>query len=314
MGILLNKYIEEFTDLISNCSMDNTYKMAWCRALVEYSCNHTDKKIYFNYLSELMFKYYWDQTIFFNLEQGSNLKKRPTIIQIVKNEINKYKKNFDKKPINYIRIKDKIDVDITKISKTLTYDVSWRFLNLGSKTYDTYNYKKGDKYLILHHPDIIKHHSKLLFQLINYRWSQKLEDLNNAPRISQKVRGVDRDQEPKRKSLKKFKQFLDHENPDRVCFITGKAIPENDLSIDHIIPWSYMYSDDLWNLVYVNKSINSRMSNRIKKDDIKNKLISRNKKLLRSLDAKKINSKEVEELRLANEKDYVELFWIANQG
>ena len=67
------------------------------------------------------------------------------------------------------------------------------------------------------------------------------------------------------KSLKKFKQFLDQENPDRVCFITGKAIPENDLSIDHIIPWSYMYSDDLWNLVYVNKSINSSMSNRIKK-------------------------------------------------
>ena len=294
--------------------MDNTYKMAWCRALVEYSCNHTDKKIHFNHLSELMFKYYWDQTIFFNLEQGSNLKKRPTIIQIVKNEINKYEKNFDKKPINYIRIKDKIDVDITKISKTLTYDVSWRFLNLGSKTYDTYKYKKGDKHLILHQPDIIKHHSKLLFQLINYRWSQKLEDLNNAPRISQKVRGVDRDQEPKRKSLKKFKQFLDQENPDRVCFITGKAIPEKDLSIDHIIPWSYMYSDDLWNLVYVNKSINSSMSNRVKKDDVKNKLINRNKKFLQILDSKKINSKEVEELRLANEKDYVELFWIANQG
>ena len=294
--------------------MDNTYKMAWCRALVEYSCNHTDKKIYFNDLSELMFKYYWDQTIFFNLEQGSNLKKRPTIVQMVKNEISKYEKNYDKKPINYIRIKDKIDVDIKKISKTLTYDVSWRFLNLGSKTYDTYNYKKGDKHLILHHPDIIKQHSKLLFQLINYRWSQKLEDLNNAPRISQKVRGVDRDQEPKRKSLKKFKQFLDQENPDRVCFITGKNIPEKDLSIDHIIPWSYMYSDDLWNLVYVNKSINSSMSNRVKKDDVKNKLINRNKKFLQILDSKKINSKEVEELRLANEKDYVELFWIANQG
>ena len=41
-----------------------------------------------------------------------------------------------------------------------------------------------------------------------------------------------------------------------------------------------MYSDDLWNLVYVNKSINSRMSNRIKKDEIKNKLIKRNKTLL----------------------------------
>lgn len=310
----MHKYIEELTDLISNCSMDNTYKMAWCRALVEHSCNFTDNKIHFDKLSELIFKYYWDQTIFFNLEQGSNLNKKPTIIQIVKKEIDRYKKTYGVKPINFIRIKDKINIDVKRISKTLTYDVSWRFLNLGDKTYDIYSYKKGDKHLIIHQPKLIKDHSKILFQLINYKWSQKLEDLNNAPRISQKVRGVDRDQEPKRKSLKKFQQFLDIENPNRICFITGKAIPEKELSIDHIIPWSYMYSDDLWNLVYVNKSVNSSMNNRVKKDDIKDKLIKRNKKLLQLLDAKKKTGKEVAELRLANNKDYVELFWIGHQG
>lgn len=310
----MHKYIEELTDLISNCSMDNTYKMAWCRALVEHSCNFTDNKIHFDKLSELIFKYYWDQTIFFNLEQGSNLNKKPTIIQIVKKEIDRYKKTYGVKPINFIRIKDKINIDVKRISKTLTYDVSWRFLNLGDKTYDIYSYKKGDKHLIIHQPKLIKDHSKILFQLINYKWSQKLEDLNNAPRISQKVRGVDRDQEPKRKSLKKFQQFLDIENPNRICFITEKAIPEKELSIDHIIPWSYMYSDDLWNLVYVNKSVNSSMNNRFKKDDIKDKLIKRNKKLLQLLDAKRKTGKEVEELRLANNKDYVELFWIGHQG
>ena len=261
-----------------------------------------------------MFKYYWDQTIFFNLEQGSNLKKKPTIIQIVKNEIEKYIKNYDQKPINFIRIKDKINIDVKKISKTLTYDVSWRFLKLENKTYDIYDYKKGDKHLVLKYPDLLKEHSRLLFQLINYRWSQKLEDLNNTPRISQKVRGVDRDKEPKRKSLKKFKSSLDLENPNKICFITDKPIPEKDLSIDHIIPWSYMYSDDLWNLVYVNKSVNSSMSNRVKKNNIKDKLIKRNKKLLQILDAKNISNKEVEELRLAIDKNYVELFWIAHQG
>ena len=153
-----------------------------------------------------------------------------------------------------------------------------------------------------------------MFQLINYRWSQKLEDLNNAPRISQKVRGVDRDKVPKRKSLKKFKPFLDIENPNKICFLTDKPIANNELSIDHIIPWSYMYSDDLWNLVYVKKSKNSSMSNRIKKDEIKNKLIKRNNKLLQMLDSKKISNKEVEELRLAINKDYVQQFWIGYQG
>ena len=75
-----------------------------------------------------------------------------------------------------------------------------------------------------------------------------------------------------------------------------------------------MYSDDLWNLVYVNKSVNSSMSNRVKKNNIKDKLIKRNKKLLQILDAKNISNKEVEELRLAIDKNYVELFWIAHQG
>jgi hypothetical protein len=181
-----NKYIEDLTDLISNCSMDNTYKMSWSRALVEYCCYNSDNKIHFDKLSELIFKYYWDQTIFFNLEQGSNLKKKPTIIQIVKEAIDKYAKEYGQKPINFIRVKDKVKIDVKKISKVLTYDVSWRFLKLDNKTYDIYNYKKGDKYLILKHPNLIREHSKILFQLINYRWSQKLEDLNNAPRISQK--------------------------------------------------------------------------------------------------------------------------------
>ena len=104
------------------------------------------------------------------------------------------------------------------------------------------------------------------------------------------------------------------ENPKKICFITNEIIPEKDLSIDHIIPWSYMYSDDLWNLVYVNKSVNSSMSNRVKQDDIKDKLIKRNKRLIQILDTKKITNKEVEELRLAINKDYVELFWIGYQG
>ena len=56
------------------------------------------------------------------------------------------------------------------------------------------------------------------------------------------------------------------------------------------------------------------MSNKIKKDEIKNKLIKRNTKLLQLLDSKKISNKEVEELRLAIDKDYVQQFWIGSQG
>ena len=70
------------------------------------------------------------------------------------------------------------------------------------------------------------------------------------------------------------------ENPNKKCFITGNKIPEDKLSIDHIIPWSYMFSDDLWNLVYVESSLNSSKNNRLPDEDVIIKLEKRNKKLL----------------------------------
>ena len=118
----MHKYIEELTELISNCPMENTYKMSWCRALVEHCCYNSDRKIHFDKLSELIFKYYWNQSIFFNLEQGPNINKRPAIHQIVKDEIQKYRKVYGQQPVNFIRAGDKINIDIAKISKILTYD------------------------------------------------------------------------------------------------------------------------------------------------------------------------------------------------
>jgi FixJ family two-component response regulator len=75
-----------------------------------------------------------------------------------------------------------------------------------------------------------------------------------------------------------------------------------------------MYSDDLWNLVYVKKSLNSSMSNKTKNNAIKKKLINRNKQLLEKLIQNNVSNKIVDELKLSIEKDYVEQFWISALG
>ena len=315
----MNNYIKNLTTVISDCSMDNTYKMSWCRALVEHAFNNeSQKKIPFDKISELMFKYYWDQTIFFNLEQGPNPNKRPVIHQIVRNEIELFKKQNGQMPRKFLETKYKIKKEIIdKISTKLTHDVSHRFLYVNKKNYDVYKYKKGQKYLILQNPKLIKEYHRILFALINYKWTQQLENLNpGTPKIAQKVRGVDRDEVPKRKSLKKFKTFLDKENPDHKCFITEKQINNDELTIDHVIPWSYMYSDDLWNLVYVKQSENSRLSNKTKDEKIIDKLIKRNSKLLEILETQNILNKEVDLLRLANEREgeQVKQFWIGSKA
>ena len=48
----MNSYLEKLTHLISNCAMDNTYKMSWARAITEHLVTNTkDQFIHFDDLS-----------------------------------------------------------------------------------------------------------------------------------------------------------------------------------------------------------------------------------------------------------------------
>jgi len=311
----MNDYIKDLSYIISNCEMDNTYKMSWIRSIVEICDTNPNPKqlVHFDEVSPLIFKYYWNQSIFFDLEQGPNLRKRPKIHQLVKECIDEYQIDYGFKPELFYRVEDRVVIPVTKISNVLKQDVSHRFLKVGGHEYNTYKLNSKNKTIEIKCPEIVKEFSDILYELINYRWTQKLEDLNTSPKISQKVRGTDRGK-ISRKSLTPFKRFLDVENPRRKCFISGENINENDLSIDHVIPWSYMYSDDLWNLVYVKKGLNSGKSNRIPNEEEIIRLEKRNKKLLNHLEKTDISSKHIDELRMSVERDWVKKNWVGFKG
>ena len=259
---LLNKYIQNLTSIIRDSKMENTYKMSWIRSIVEHSTMNPNTKIIpFENLSPLIFKYYWNQTIFFDLHQGPNFIKKPKIHQLVLKEIDNYKKEVNQQSVFFTKVENKINVDIKSISKTLKQDVSWRFIGISEEekkkksihNHDIYNLDLNKQTIEVHHPELLKEYSDILFQLINYRWTQQLEKFNSSPRISKKVNGSDRENIKRPGSgLKRFDQYLDIENPNHICFISGDKI-EDDLSRDHVIPWSYLYSDDIWNIVYVKK-------------------------------------------------------------
>ena len=306
--------LEELHNLISYGKYNNTYKMAWIKAIVE-TCEKSPKhKIHFDDLSMLIFKYYWNQCIFFGLNQGQNLNNKPKIIQIVEKCIdNYYKAEFDNKPEPFIKVQDKITIPVEKISTELKRYVCEAFLKLDGKTSNFYEYDRQKREINISNPKILKKYSQILYNLINYRWTQILEETDGSPRISKKIKGVDRNQIPRRGNLRIFHQFLDIENPKKNCFLTGKKIT-GKISVHHIIPWSYMYSDDLWNLVYVKPEENSSISNRLPSENLIKKLILRNKKLLKLLIKKNITNKHVEELKIALERDYVVKYWVGFKG
>jgi 5-methylcytosine-specific restriction endonuclease McrA len=327
IGGIMSDKLEMFKQIIRECDYDNTYKMAWARSLVEISylrkpANVDIISISLEEIAEKYVKYYWDQTIFFNLVQGSNPIKAPVIVTYVKDLIKEFRK-FETSPILFerafpnffeyglINMYHKI---IKKSVTALKENVSWRFYKNTNKDFEMYSYKRKDSVLYIDNKFVeeLKNNDRDLYDLINYRWGLILETFNSSPRISKKVKIMD-DKVLKRTSLSKFRKYLDIANPNHICFICGKIIEPDDLSIDHVIPWSYMYSDDIWNLVYVHKGCNSRKSNKIPTNESIKNLSHRNAELLMGMRLQHIENKQSIDLEVAIQKNYLKKFWISSR-
>ena len=172
---------------------------------------------------------------------------------------------------------------------------------------DLYKLDKDRRIIELtdHQHTILKEHAFVLSQLLNYRWAQLLEKFNQSPRIALKVKGST-DEKIRRNNLTKFKHALLKQFPDGIVrdFYTDEILDPNDISIDHVIPWSFMYSDDIWNLVITSKLKNSSKSNSVVDEAYIKKLKDRNIELIKYTDEHyKL------ELLEANENMFIDKFY-----
>lgn len=316
----MNKYIQDWLDVIEYMNNDNTYKLAWGRAILEnvYTLNHIEENnvITFDAIAHKMVKYYWNQTFFFNLRQGSNIKKKPVIVQQVDLLIDKYKELtgssipiwFDKAEEELTKEQDFYKSVLKKCARKLKDDVSWRFMNVNKEKKDLYVLNKDYLYISINKEQalLLKEYSFVLSQLLNYKWAQLLEKFNNAPRITSKVKGIS-DNQIRRKNLTKYKNILLENMNKPIDFYTGDELDMDDISVDHVIPWSFMYSDDIWNLVLTSKSHNSSKSNHIPSKEVIEQLNQRNKALIETIN----NSKYKEELNIAIMNNYVDKFYLS---
>ena len=317
------KYLNDWFKVIENMKNENTYKLAWGRAIIEciiqdsFYVNYDNNQLIidFDEISKCMIKYYWNQSFFFNLKQSSN--KEPEIYKQTKRLIEEYKKLsnstipvwYDKgmQVIQQSNIQLYKDV-IKKVSSTLHLDVSWRFKNIQNETIDLYTYRKelGSKVIFdFSEAMILKEYGAIISQLLNYKWAQLLEKFNYAPKIVNKVNGI-AISKLERESLKKYKIELIKQFDDGniVDFYTGELLTADEATVDHVIPWSFMYSNDIWNLVLTSRSNNSSKSNTIPSEEVIKKLKERNRKLLNILDGK-----YREDLLISIENGYVDKFY-----
>ncbi len=66
-------FLDKWLNIIRNCNVDNTYKMTWAKSITEISLeidyNNEDEyiEITLKEIAVKVLKYYWEQTIYFNL-------------------------------------------------------------------------------------------------------------------------------------------------------------------------------------------------------------------------------------------------------
>lgn len=333
-------FINQWLEQIRKADASSTYKMAWAKAITHVAFEYDESYIHtyenkdsfipislFS-IAEKFLGYYWDQDVFFRLYQNSNPNKKAEIINIIRKIEPQIFQILGSPRVHlFSHIRHQIQTNdpafytqtINKIVKrVLKQDVSHRFLNgVDPALAPMYHFTKDDDtlYMPTAHVRALRENMPLILDVINLRWVMLLEQYNNTPRIAMKVKHMDLEGF-KRTSLKKYKELIALENPSYICFECKQPITNpTDLAIDHVIPWSYLYSDDLWNLVFIHKSCNSKKSNTIPSKAQIEALKERNARLLHHINQHTTkNDKNIFELKDAIEHNLVEKFWIQCNG
>jgi len=187
-------YFKDWLSVIDRMDNENTYKLAWGRAIVDLChtfdvVEGTPTVFTFDQIGEYVLRYFWNQTYFFNLNQGP-MKSIPKIQRITVEAINYYKsmnredesKRFENiKPIlvqnqaNYNKL-------IKEISSTLKQDVCWRFLLVDGEEIQLYLLNKSKKKIILtsRQHRIIRKYYYDLNKLICFQWMKLLIKFNKS--------------------------------------------------------------------------------------------------------------------------------------
>ena len=276
-----------FINIISKGKKDNTYKFALAKYLLDISKNtKIEQNIVISYenISEAFLKYYWVQECKYKIKQDFKQNSQPVVITIIQKYCGKdyIPNSYDK----YFKNKQLIKKDIIQdIETNCLRDVIPRFQPKDSNNFYTHNHTtsrngkkfnmpiKTDRNIILNKDSIIffKNNYDLLYKSLILEWAKFLEKTNFTPRLIAKIENLG---ENKRSSLTKFKKILT--KIDNLCFYCNENLDNKKIHIDHFIPWSYIFDDEIWNLVLSCSSCNLKKSDYLATEKCLVKISTRN--------------------------------------
>jgi len=280
-------YKNLFIHIVSKGVKSNTYKFALAKFLLDYSKKqeniNTDCEISYQEIALSFLEYYWFQECKYKLKQDFNKDKNPVVIKIIQ----KYcgTEYISDSYENYFKTREDIKFKmLDEIEKKCFIDVIPRFQPRDKNLYyqhfckpkENHNYYPTEKKAIILNKEALiffKKEYETLSKILVLEWAKFLEKTNFTPRLISKIETM---KDPKRTSLTKFRKILFEIDKD--CFYCGQSLNGVDVHIDHFIPWSYLYEDEIWNLVSSCSRCNLIKSDALPPKECVEKIVHRNQK------------------------------------
>lgn len=275
---------ETFISILRHGGKANTYKFALARALVEY-CRDTppgttSRDIPYSYFADKFLEYYWHQQYKYHIKQDFMTHSSPKVIQA----IDRVFKNSSHTSFEQVTDAEKLEGrkmilrDVFGHARSKTSLVVPKFQNIsrgGSAVLRTVFYEYDDDAKIIHlRPeafDFFRNNHVILSMAILSEWAKFLEKINKSlPMLVAKIEQV----KPHRGSLVRYRNiYLEHTCH---CFYCGDRLEADYMDVDHFLPWSYIFENQMWNLVLACQKCNGKKSASLPQEEFRHEIIQRN--------------------------------------
>jgi hypothetical protein len=255
--------------LARRAAMSSSYKPALLKALVRIAPTTTDVEISFDRLGAEFLRLYWTQTVVFRLRQAPSLAKEPEVVQ----EIRRVAAKNRVRHLRDLPIAERTKLE-SRLARVLPINVIDAF-HVSKPAAMPPLFARGMKNNIRLTADaqaFVRENAGALQAIANLWWASYLEKVNQlAPLIIQKV---ERDG-ARRASVAKYLELLRSVDGTRCFYCERTVFGAVKGHVDHVIPWSFMLSDPLWDLVLACERCNLEKSDVLPHRDYLKKLATR---------------------------------------
>ena len=308
------KYFDSFIIFLSNYRAAGTQQFVFLKSLLYLPKQRDGKErqwgsqwihpnknkieVDLDFLAVPFTKYYWDMFYKFRLRQsavGNQYGDKDVNIHKFFEKNYLQKQNIDEKPPKDLKDladdkfaplrKDVIRKSMREVLRALNDKGFWQKYPTTKRNPKT-GWKSGYIPITLplkfdiEHIEFFQTYDKILENAVNYELTLHLEKINKfVPQVAKKVlieipRGDLSDKE--KKEYKKL-----YKNQVFTCFYCNKEfqVGKNQPARDHVVPFDYVLSDELYNSVPACKTCNAKKSNLLPDEEILKEVIKRNETL-----------------------------------